>query len=167
MRKKETSYPDSELANRLKIFTRDFLYLSKKEVGQQGNIVYIKYGKKGFEKEYVSIFSTEQKTRKFYFHIEEPENNLIHSLEEELMTDNAVLRKGNIRRYKEIFQRISIGEGHIDYMEKQVPTAFAVTEIKKIPLGRKGHLSENFIKYLFDYNVVPFIYIVQKYAGII
>jgi len=162
---RERQYPDSELAYRLRVLVKKALSLSDREVGQEGNRVYVRYGRRGFEEEYVCVFNSEGEGRRFFLHMEHPVNNLLGTLEKELMSDNAVKKKGNLKKYEEIFERISVGEGSVTYEGGEVPTAVSLTKIKEIPLGKEGRLSGNFLKYLFDYGIKPFMLVVDKHQN--
>ncbi len=163
---REREYQDSELARRVK----DFLIrinFPEKNIHQKGAVLYIRYGKKtsGELEEYVGVFRSENEKRFFDFYIENPLNNLYQTLERELISDKIIRKKGNLNKYKEVFKRIFIGKRTINYDGNQVPAICVTTEIKKIPLGKKKHLSDKFLKWLFEYNIRPFILAVEKHKA--
>jgi len=161
---RQRQYSDSELAHRLKDFLIKDLGLSVKDISQVGTRVYMRYKEGFFEEEYVGVFQTERGKRVFSFHLENPRNNFISSLKEGLKRDKAVLRREELSDYRKFFKRIYIGECEIEYERgKKVPSAASVVEIRKIPLGKKGRLSEKLISGLFYYNIQPVVIVSKEH----
>lgn len=162
MRKRR--YPDPELAHREREFMIKECHFPEKSITQKGNRLYITFPfRPGKLEEYTGIYYTEGEKRLFALHLEEPMNNILNALEEELMTDKAVRRKGNLEKYKKIFRRIEVKESNLSFEKETKNTVVAITEIKKIPLGDKGHLSGDFLEYSFEYLIQPFMYVVEKH----
>lgn len=159
-------YLDSELIKREKDYMIKKCNFPEKSITQKGNRLYITFPfRHGKLEEYTGIYYTEGEKRFFALHLENPMNNILNALEEELMTDKAVRKKGNLEKYKDVFRRIEVKEGTLSFEEETKHTVVAVTEIKEIPLGDKGHLSGNFPKYSFEYVIQPFMYIVEKHKA--
>tara|TARA_Y100000310_G_scaffold340831_1_gene437945 strand:- start:861 stop:1361 length:501 start_codon:yes stop_codon:yes gene_type:complete len=157
---KERQYPDSELANRTKHFLMARLHLSPKEVGQKGSEVYLRY----YDEEFVGIYSNDGLRRYFSFHLENPRNNVKTALENQVMTDIAVVKRKDISKYKKIFSKVKIEKDSISYgEEKHIPTVALKTKILDVPLGKQGRLSGNFLTYNFHYNIIPFILTVKDH----
>lgn len=162
MRKRQYNAP--ELAKRLKEFLVDKKNFPEKSVGHQENRIYLRYGQKDSEEEYIGVFKFNDKGH-FIFQIENPDVNLKSRLERELMKSDAVLKKGSLKKYNELFKRISVEEDVVNYRGVEIPVISLDTKIKKISLGEKKHLSSSFMKSLFEYNIQPFILTVEKYKS--
>jgi hypothetical protein len=174
-RPRKRNYQDSELAYRLK----DFLE-NKKFKGininciQHGARVYFNYQ----NKEYTAIFDTMGKERSFSLHLEKPEGGLVDSIKANLSIDSmfyknpifsSIIPKERLPFYQGSFKRQEIGESNLtSESEKEgegkvIPTFVSRIQIKKIPLGKEGHLSDNFLLDLFNYNIRPVIFNVLEY----
>lgn len=179
---REREYVDSELAKRLREwlinerFSTTEIYCS-----QVGSRVYFRL--QGVE--YVAIFESKDSRRLFSFHVENPKDSLVQRLQEGLMsgkrtdksridnvfeTNKTLLQpkyRGHIEDYQEMFEREGVRESFV-YLEsggemKQTPSAVSVVSIKEVPLGKKKHLSGNFIPWIFYYNMLPVILLTQEH----
>lgn len=165
MKIRERIYEDSELIRRVKDYIIKEYHLSEKRVVQKKDRLYITFGVRKLE-DYTGIFYSEGGKRYFAFHLEDPMNNILSALRENLMTDNAVQKKGKIEEYRKVFRRVKVKESELSLESgKTVSTIVAITEIKKIPLGNRRHLSGNFLEYAFEYIIQPFFYTVEKHKS--
>ncbi len=149
------------------------LYLVKHnfpKVSQSEGRVYIQYcpGKRG---EYTAIYYSREGRRFLEFHLENPTSNILSALEKALMSEEAIKKRAENKKYSEIFSQPKFKTSSVPYKDeggtKEVYSVVAVTEIKEIPVGQKGHLSGDFSDLVFKHIIKPFISTVEKHKNML
>ncbi len=165
MKIRERQYQDADLASELEHYMTTELNFPSGSISRgtskgERSTLYLKYN----GKEYVIAFSSERNARFLVIHLEKPTTDLVDKLKKDLIGDSIFkrlkyLRKGNLARCKQFFKREFVSTSELSSFgrEKPVPTVFLLTEIRELPLSKKGHLSGKFTKYVYDYNIRPFI----------
>lgn len=166
----ERQYQDQELANRIKgIFFDKIPSLKKEDITHKGSSLFIKYR----SIEYAIVVGNKNGQGTIELHVERPAESLRDTLKKSLTDDSifgdkdfGFLKKGNLRKYRRVFERGGIRDGFSgEYVEEgQENTIAVVTKIKNVPLSGKGRLSGNFADYFFEYVVRPVFAQTERYV---
>lgn len=167
MSKDKTEYPNVALTGDLRSYLAK---LNLPKVSQSGERVYIQYGS-GKGEEYTAIYCLKEGKRFLEFHLENPINNVFSALETKLMSQEAIEERVKNEKYSKIFGAIKLERSRVPYKEeaiiKEVESIAAVTRIKKVPLGKKRHLSGDFSEFIFKYIIQPFIQTVEGHKSML
>ena len=176
---RERGYQDSDLANKFNVFLQTHIFKGIRINNlHKGSRVYLSYPK-GIE--YIVEFETIGNTKFVSFYVENPKNSLVQMLEENIRNDRLFFKheplsrqkfRANLQNYKKTFKIKDIGQGSVEIEKKDkegkmykeiVPVAYVRREIIDIPLGKEGHLSENFLKWAYDYGLRLLMLLVQQH----
>ena len=162
---RKRQYQNEDLAKNLEDFMRNNLNfpsgaISRETAKGKKSTLYLLFN----AKEYIITFSSERDARYVSVHLEHPAEGLPEKLKKDLMDESIFdrlkyLKKGNLARWKELFKRDFVSTSELFYFDspKPVPTVLLVTRIKEISLSKKGRLSGNFSRSVYNYIVKPFI----------